>query len=700
MQAETVPELLHLTEMNSADLPDKRAIIGLAMATMGCSTAVISTISDGEHRIFASEGDGFARLDDVDALVGKVMESGRMLVHGEGASSLPLYIGVPLRGGSGQAAGVLSLVGDPERRLSEGDRRVLDHLTTIVNTLIATQGAHRLAAESRTELHITLENMDQGVTVFDADAKLVLWNRRYLEIFEWEPEDIYKGISLKELVETKNVQNGFAELGDSFHEMLNNLRAGLARGEIVPGGVRLNSGSIISSIHAAMPNGGWVATHSDITERVRAQEKIEHASLHDPMTGLVNRAKFTAEFKDRSEEDGNLAVMLVDIDHFKAVNDTYGHGAGDAVIMSVASRLKSCVDKNDVVARLGGDEFAVLLHVDKDAEPEMVHTVAANVVERMSEELSFQGTVINFSVSVGYHEFAAGQCDLEKALTCADFALYKAKERGRARCQFFNPRLERELYRSKHMQSLVRQDTYAEKFDVHYQPIVSLCSGQDYGFEALIRWVGGQSEHMEPIDIIQAAEQNGAIGSLGNWVLNRALEDHTRWGKTSRVTVNVSPRQLGQREFLEQVQGALNHWNVAPKHLEVEVTETALLQDMASIEELHALKQLGVQIALDDFGTGYSSLTLLQRFPFDKLKVDRSFVDRVDSDPLSQAIVRSVVQLGRELQISTVAEGIETERHRSVMDAMGCTLGQGFLLGRPMEADAVIKRTRHARQVA
>ncbi len=700
MQGEACHSLLHLAEMNVADLPDKRAIIGLAMATMGCNTAIISTIENGHHHIFASHGDDHSGLNDLDSWVGEVLQSAQMVVRGDDHSDAPLYIGLPICSGNETAAGVLSIIGEATQRLSDADHRALDHLTTIVNTLIATQGAHRLATESRTELHITLENMDQGVTVFDADARLVLWNQRYLEIFEKDAEDVYKGVSLEQLIAKQNVQNGFEGLGDDFPQMMRELRAGLARGEIVPGGVRLNSGRIISSIHAAMPNGGWVATHSDITERVRAQEKIEHASLHDPMTGLVNRAKFAAEFDDRNEGDGYLVVMLVDIDHFKAVNDTYGHGAGDAVIMSVASRLKSCVHKDDVVARLGGDEFALLLHVGNDADPETAHTVAANVVERMGEELSFQGTVINFSVSVGYHAFAPGQCDLEKALTCADFALYKAKERGRARCQFFNPRLARELYRSKHMQSLVRQDTYAEKFDVHYQPIVSLCSGQDYGFEALIRWVGGQSEYMEPIDIIQAAEQNGAIGSLGNWVLNRALQDHTRWGKASRITVNVSPRQLGQGEFVEQVESALNRWDVAPEHLELEVTETALLQDMASIEELHALKQLGVQIALDDFGTGYSSLTLLQRFPFDKLKVDRSFVDRVDSDAMSQAIVRSVVQLGRDLRISTVAEGIETERHRAVMDTMGCTLGQGFLLGRPMEADAVIKRTRHARQVA
>lgn len=670
------------------DLTDKHAIVELAALTMNCPFAAISTIRFGEHHVLESTGEKVFPAEHAKALVQKVVRTGEMLIAGS-ANDLPtFYVGLPLYGDGSKILGVLSLIDNRQRTLTTADRRTLKNLQTVISSLLATYDAHCIAAERQTELHITLENMDQGVTVFDADARLVLWNQRYLEIFEKTQDEVYKGVSLYDLIKTQNLQNGFEGFGDSYHQMLSELRKGLAKGEVVPGGVRLNSGRIISSIHAAMPNGGWVATHSDITERVRAQEKIEHASLHDAMTGLVNRNKFATEFEIRNKNEKgtkSLILMLVDIDRFKRVNDNFGHGAGDAVIMSVADRLRECTRRGDVVARLGGDEFAVLLHMDKEADETMVHSAAGMVVECMREEVGFQGNVINFSVSVGCHEIEAGQSDLEEALSCADFALYKAKQNGRSRYQFFDNRMAQELISSKRMQALVRQDTYAEKLCMNYQPIVCLNTQKDYSFEALIRWDGDRSEYMAPSDIIQAAEQNGSIGSLGNWVLNQALRECKNWDPSLRISVNVSPKQLGDSGFAEKVIQALEWWNVAPERLELEVTETALLQDRASIEELHQIKRLGVAVSLDDFGTGYSSLTLLQRFPFDKLKIDRSFVGSADTDPISHAIVRSVVKLSRDLDVKTVAEGIETDRQLSTMQAMGCNMGQGFLLGKPVD---------------
>lgn len=704
---------------SSADVRDKQAIVDLAVATLGCHSAVISSVFDGEHTIIASKGDGFAKLEHAEQLVERVMADGQMLVRGPENPGQPLFIGIPLHSGEpsmdresssdseadvankASPAAVLSIIDVKREALSKDDDQVLANLQAIINSLLEKQDIQRIAAESQSELKLTFEQMDQGITVFDSDARLTLWNQRYADMFEFDPALVYKGASLRDLIDSQNLKNGFEGFATADYEkMLSQLREGLARGETIEGGVRLNSGRIISSIHTAMPDGGWVATHSDITERVLAQEKAERASLHDSMTDLANRSKFTKEFDRCNQQDGRVVIMLIDIDHFKAVNDNYGHEAGDIVIISVAERLKSCVRSTDVVARLGGDEFAILLQLDSHADSHIAQTIARKVVQRMDEQLSFNGAVINYSVSVGCHEATAGQSDLEDMLSCADFALYKAKENGRARYQFFDRSNARELNRSKKMRALVSQDTYAETFTVHYQPITCLQTSIDYSFEALIRWDGSQSEYMSPIDIIQAAEQNGSIGSLGNWVLNQALKDHKAWGGHSRIAVNVSSRQLGNGDFAKQVQEALQRWDLAPERLELEVTETALLEDSTSIEELHEIKQLGVQIALDDFGTGYSSLTLLQRFAFDKLKIDRSFIDQVHADSISHAIVASVIGLGRDLKIETIAEGIETEEHLSAMRSFGCNMGQGYLLGIPMPSIEAAKRLKSAQKVA
>ncbi|MEM6666549.1 MAG: EAL domain-containing protein [Pseudomonadota bacterium] len=665
----------------------------LVRATVPCRLAAIFSVSNGKSDIVCLDGSGNFHRPSLEAFVEAVAMEANALSSSECADGAPCMLGIPLSAEPEDVAGVLVILDPRDQEVLEpGHQTVLD-LQGVLTSLVTTSHAHRQAAERQTELHMTLEQMDQGLTVFDANARLTLWNKRYVDLFELDPAIVFKGARLADLIASKNTETRLIGFTAQYEAMLKELREGLARGEIVTGGAELDNGRIISSVHAAMPGGGWVATHSDITERVRAEEKIKHASEHDSMTGLVNRATFNAEYERRAADGQRLVVMLVDIDHFKAVNDNFGHGAGDAVIISVAERLRSCVRQADVVARLGGDEFAVLFQLDQRDPANMSEVLAEKVVGRMRRELNHKGAVINFSVSVGFHEAHGAEGSLEEALSCADFALYKAKENGRGRFQPFDTGIERELSNARRIQALVREDTYARQLTMHYQPIVHIDSRAEYGYEALIRWAGTRSEYIAPSDIIEAAEQNGSIVSLGEWVLNQALRQADLWQTNLQLAVNVSPKQLGQGVFLEQVKTALERWNVSPDTLELEVTETAVLQDQASIDELHGIKQLGVRIALDDFGTGYSSLTLLQQFPFDKLKIDRSFVDQVDTDPLSRAIVSSVTQLGRDLKVRTVAEGIETEQHLNVMAAVGCCLGQGFLIGKPMAPDDICQST-------
>lgn len=691
------PSSAYFARMGIHDLPQMQAVLELAVNSLGCQGAMLSMIEDDHHTVIASFG---LRPEDISPalyLAKQVRHCHEWLIPentdiGE-PSSIAFYAGLPLSTDRAGMLGVLSVFDCAPRSLSETERHGLANIQIVLNSLLASYEAREIAQESQDELHITLENMDQGVTVFNADATMTLWNQRYLDIFEKEPKDVYKGISLRELIEQQNLQDGFEGFEGGYEEMLAALRAGLAKGEIVPGGVRLNSGRIISSIHAAMPNGGWVATHSDITERVQAQERIEHASLHDSMTGLGNRAKLAIEFKKRSADTSrHIAVILIDIDEFKQVNDNFGHGGGDAVIISVAERLTKCVRKDDVVVRLGGDEFAILLQIDNKDDHDVVPFIARKVVRRMRDELRYGKSIINFSVSVGCCEARTPESNLEVLLTQADYALYEAKAGGRSRYQMFNRRIEREISRTKRIQTIVRNADSTEDLALVYQPIVSLDTNRDDGFEALIRWNGDDDDRISPQDIILATERDGLIGQVGNWVLNRAMQQAREWDESINLSVNVSPRQLGQSEFVDQVRQALKRWKFAPERLELEVTETALLQDQSSICELHELKALGVRIALDDFGTGYSSLTHLQQFPFDKLKIDRSFVDRSDKDKLSNTIVRSITLLARELNIQTVAEGIETEEQLSVMSSIGCIYGQGYLLGKPLPAEQVAQR--------
>ncbi|MEM6384505.1 MAG: EAL domain-containing protein [Pseudomonadota bacterium] len=682
------------------DFPDKTIIVELAQATVRCDAVFLVGIEREQHCVVAQTAGSHLH----ETIIGDLIRTITHNASKPNPASVPAdphTFGVPLPFGGSDVVGALILSGLKEPNLSACQAAAIANLQQIIGSLLKTNEAQRAASESKAELRLTLETMDQAITVFDGDARLTFWNQRYIDLFGIDPKVAKKGASLRDIIASQTRSNGFEGFDtEDYETMLRKLREGLARGETVEGGVRLESGRIISSVHTGTPDGGWVATHSDVTERVLAQEKVKHASEHDSMTGLLNRSKFTAEYERLSAQPGRVVAMLIDIDRFKSVNDNHGHGAGDAVIMNVAERLKGCVRQDDVVARLGGDEFAVLLSLGPQAGSDEARRLAEAVLDRMREDMLFEGISIDFSVSIGAYEIESKHEGLDDALSRADFALYRAKQDGRAKAQFFDKALARELDRSKLFSSLVTRETYDDTLALQFQPIVCLKTGKDCSFEALIRWAGPESDYLTPIGIIEAAEQNGAISCIGDWVLNNALRAHRSWDSDARIAVNLSPRQLGNGTVFEQVKQALEHHNVSPKLLELEVTENAVLQDEASFQELHELKQLGVQINLDDFGTGYASLTMLQRFPFDKLKIDRSFINRSDDDPLSGAIVRSVVGLGHELGLETVAEGIETQCQLDAMNALGCALGQGYFLGRPMNGVDVVQRVSHKTTLA
>jgi diguanylate cyclase (GGDEF)-like protein/PAS domain S-box-containing protein len=436
-------------------------------------------------------------------------------------------------------------------------------------------------------------------------------------------------------------------------------------------------------------NGGWSGyrgTATDITAEVEAHARAEHLSLHDTLTGLPNRSLFRAKL-DRAIDrhrmgEAALAVLCLDLDHFKDVNDTYGHAAGDLLLEEVSARLLSCVRDDDTVARLGGDEFAVVqLGI---AQPFDAITLSRRILEALSAPYEVSGREHVLGVSIGICAPDGDQA-ADLVLRNADIALYDAKQSGRGAARVYEAHmgLDREV-RLGLEQDLKRALELAQ-FELHYQPLVALRDESILGVEALVRWHHPIRGLVAPGDFIPLAEETGLIVALGEWVLRTACAQATRWPEIV-IAVNLSPVQFAQRDIVAMVDQVLRDTGLEPTRLELEITEGVLMRDgVAARDTLNRLKALGVRIAMDDFGTGYSSLGTLNSFPFDKIKIDRSFIADLSAQK-SNAIVRSVIGLGQSLDMKITAEGVETEEQAAFLRREGCEQVQGYLFGRPMSA--------------
>jgi diguanylate cyclase (GGDEF)-like protein len=456
--------------------------------------------------------------------------------------------------------------------------------------------------------------------------------------------------------------------------------------------VELQDGRIIMIHHQPMPDGGWVSTHQDITEQRRNEEKVHYLARHDALTDLPNRMLFgedmeVAEARIRRGE--SIAVLCIDLDHFKSVNDTLGHAIGDAVLKEVGVRLKACCRGADVVARLGGDEFAVLIGPLRHASS------AANLAERIVKAIADPFDIGDHRVLIGASiGIAVSPQDGPDAATLfknADLALYRAKGEGRSTFHFFEPGMDAALQERRNIEVGLRHALANGQLRLVFQPLVNPDGGQIRGLEALLRWYHPERGTIPPDAFIPVAEDTGLIVPIGEWVLREACAVASTWPKHVRVAVNLSPSQFKSRHLVDQVRDALAAAALAPDRLELEITESLLLGDnQATLRTLHQLRDLGVHIVMDDFGTGYSSLSYLRSFPFDKIKIDRAFVHELATTAGdSLAIVKAVIGLGRSLGISTTAEGVETEAQLDMVRAQGCTEVQGFLFSPPLPSAAV-----------
>ena len=435
-----------------------------------------------------------------------------------------------------------------------------------------------------------------------------------------------------------------------------------------------------------------LSTIVDMTERKRAEEHVTFLAHHDPLTGVANRTVFTRELERAAaatQQHGSpFAVLLIDLDDFKIVNDTMGHAAGDALLVEVTTRLQKLVRKSDIVARLGGDEFAILL--PGAASRAVVDGLAARLLGEIARVQTIDGNEIAITASVGAALAPDDSTDTESLLKCADLALYRAKNEGKGSFRFFEPEMDMQQRERRELEMELRAADIEAEFELHYQPIFAVQTGQLRGFEALLRWRNPRRGMVSPGVFIPLAEETGMIDALGRWVVETACREAADWPDPLVVAVNVSAVQFRRGELVEMVGAALARSRLKPGRLEIEVTESVLLADSeANLAILRRIRDLGVRIALDDFGTGYSSMSYLRQFPFSRLKIDRSFVREIGDSPESLAIVRAIIGLGTSLGIDTTAEGVETVAQLEALQSEQCGELQGFLFSPPVASESV-----------
>jgi diguanylate cyclase (GGDEF)-like protein len=567
--------------------------------------------------------------------------------------------------------------------------------------------ASMLDRRSSTELHqqkvlldSAIGNMSQGLCMFDAEGRILLFNERYSEMMD------RTGMPLqgRMLIDVLQDQKSMGKWDGDPDEFFNMVVAAANAGETLTRVVTRN-GRSIRVVDQPKQGGGWVATFEDITEWQRAQEQITHMARHDALTNLPNRTLFREQLEKAlrlAKRSDQLAVFCLDLDHFKEINDSLGHPVGDALLNEVARRLGECVTEHDTVARLGGDEFAVVQFCS-DCDPSAVALLASHIVEKIGEPYDIGGHQLVVGVSIGISLAPEDGKNPDELLKKADLALYRAKADGRGTYRYFETGMDARAQARRILELDLRAALHRQEFEVYYQPIRDVASDQVVAFEALVRWNHSLRGMISPVNFIPLAEETGLIVQLGDWVLRQACTDAAGWPQDVDVAVNLSPVQFKNPNLVSQVKAALQASGLPAHRLELEITESVLLQNSAAtLAVLHELRGFGVRISLDDFGTGYSSLSYLRSFPFDKIKIDRSFVSELATRDDSMAIVRAVTGLGKSLGIVTTAEGVETEAQFELLRREGCTQAQGYLFSQPRpaaEVNAMLSRPR-ARIVA
>ena len=530
-----------------------------------------------------------------------------------------------------------------------------------------------------------LSNMSQGLVMFEADARLAICNQRYVQMYSLHSDVVRPGCTLRELVDLRIANGSFSGDPDQY---IDNLRAAMEAGTPTNQFVQLDDGRTIAEVNQPMAGGGWVATHEDITEQRQAAAKISHMAMHDALTNLPNRLLFREQIENRLtqiDRDQKFAVLCLDLDDFKSVNDTLGHPFGDKLLRQVGERLRSCLREGDNLARLGGDEFALLQ--GGITQPTDTASLMTRIIEVISAPFDLEGHQVVIGISIGVAVAPTDAADPDQLLKNADLALYRAKADGRGTYRFFEAEMDARMQARRALELDLRRALMKGEFEVYYQPLVNMKTELICGFEALIRWNHPERGIVSPAEFIPLAEETALVVPIGEWVLRQACEEAAKWPSEICIAVNLSAAQFKTPGLSQIVFNTLANSGLAADRLELEITESVLLfNSKSTLDTLHHLRALGVRISMDDFGTGYSSLSYLRSFPFNKIKIDQSFVHDLSTNKDSMAIIRAVVGLGNSLGMATTGEGVETQEEADYLKREGCTEAQGYFFGKPRPA--------------
>jgi diguanylate cyclase (GGDEF)-like protein len=540
--------------------------------------------------------------------------------------------------------------------------------------------------EARGQLQVAMSNIPQGLCFYDGNQRLIVCNRRYGEIYHLPPHALRSGAPLADIVDHCYAAGGIADVSREDYLMS---RAAIARNRDAHHSVIVTGdGRTIAIQQQPMADGGWVATHEDITERRHAEEKISFLAQHDVLTGLPNRSLLMeriGEARAHALRGAHFALLFLDLDRFKAVNDTLGHAAGDELLRSVAGRLLAEARDGDTVARLGGDEFVVLQ--PNLASPGSAAVLAERIIDAIGAPYMIAGQEVVIGVSIGIDIGTKDHASPGELLKNADMALYISKGEGRGIFRFFEPEMDARVQNRHALERDLRCALTRGEFELFYQPIANARSGETCGFEALLRWNHPARGLVAPADFIPVAEECGLIIELGEWVIRQACRQAALWPEDVHLAVNLSPVQFRAANLVSVVHEALTAAGIDARRLELEMTESVLLQsNPRNMAVMHQLRASGIGIVMDDFGVGTSSLRLLRSFPFDRVKIDQSFVSDLTTTDDAIFIVRAIIGLCRNLGIRTTAEGVENAEQLDILLEEGCTELQGALFSRPQQA--------------
>jgi diguanylate cyclase (GGDEF)-like protein len=554
--------------------------------------------------------------------------------------------------------------------------------------------AEEALAEQNERFDAALTNMPHGVCMFEADRRLILCNAGYAELYALPAELTVAGTRLQDILDYRAAHGSAPLEMATYSYLLSEDPVSGAR----TGRVALQDGRTVRITHNPMNGGRYVAIHEDVTEAVRAEQQIRYLGSHDGLTGLPNRTLLLdriGEAVTRARRGEMFCLHYLDLDNFKSVNDLHGHSVGDLLLKQAIARLRLCLRETDTLARLGGDEF-VVLQADV-GKPEEAGSLARRFIEAIAEPFDLDGRQAYVGVSIGVSVCPNDGADVDTLLKNADLAMYRSKSEGRNTYRFFEFAMDARIQERRLLELDLRCAVANQEFELYYQPQVDAQTEVVTGCEALLRWRHPTRGMVSPNDFITVAEEIGVIVPLGAWVIQQACRDAATWPSQIGVAVNLSSQQFKGLALVQTVVSALAAASLSPLRLELEITESVLLADSEStLAALRHLRALGVRIAMDDFGTGYSSLSYLRSFPFDKIKIDRSFIKDIGEKSDCSAIVRAVAGLGAALGMITTAEGVETVEELGQIRALGCTEVQGYFFGRPRPASELADLFRKA----